>query len=230
MLDRRTFSFGGPRTPPLSPEGVADLRLLLDYLAVRDAPRPADVVFCFGSRDLTVPATAARLYAAGAAPWVLVTGGARGRTTHPTESEAFGAVLAAHGVPAERIILERHASNTGENVALGMRALAERGVEVGSAALVGWPISMRRCRATFRHWFCDVVTSACPTDHTFHAPGPGVVDAALAELQRLRLYPALGYMAEEEIPPDVRDAESRLTAGTAGSIGAALDYAEAAAA
>ena len=199
-----------PRAGELSPEPVADLRLIWDYLAARETPRAADVIFCFGSRDLAVPETAARLYAAGLAPWVLATGGTRGRTTHATESEAFGAVLVDLGVPPERTILEPSAANTGENVAFGMRALAELGVDIRSAVLVAWPLSTRRSRATFRHSFPGVRTYACPSSHAFPKPGPRLADLALAELQRLRLYSELGFLAAEQIPDEVCEAEERL--------------------
>ena len=200
-----------PRARELSSDAVTDLRLILDYLAPREEADVADVIFCFGSRDLAVPATAAGLYAAGVAPWVLVTGGSRGRTTHPTESEAFAAALAARGVPPERTILEPLAANTGENVAFGMRALAERGVAVRRAVLVAWPLSTRRSSATFACAFPGVRTYACPSSCAFPRAGEALLDLALAELWRLRLYPELGYIAAQEIPDEVREAEERLT-------------------
>jgi uncharacterized SAM-binding protein YcdF (DUF218 family) len=150
---------------------------------------------------------------------VLATGGSRGRTaTHRTESEAFGAALEEAGVPRERVIVEQRANNTGENVALGMQALAARGIEVRSTALVAWPLSTRRCSATFARAFPHVRTYPCPSSCDFpSAPRAGqrLLEAALAELRRLRHYPQLGYIAPQEIPSAVRQAESRLSLLTA---------------
>jgi uncharacterized SAM-binding protein YcdF (DUF218 family) len=218
MRGTSTIRRAEPRTGSreLSLEALADLQLIWDYLAASDAPAEVDVLFCFGSLDSAVPATAARLYAAGVAPWVLATGGSRGRTdAHGTESEAFGAALEEAGVPRERVIVELRANNTGENVALGMQALVGRGIEVRSTALVAWPLSTRRCIATFARAFPDVRTYSCPSTCDFPPGGRAgrrLVEAALAELHRLRLYPELGYIAAQEIPTAVRHAEERLSA------------------
>jgi uncharacterized SAM-binding protein YcdF (DUF218 family) len=217
MRGTSTIPRAAPRTRSreISPGALADLQLIWDYLAAGDAPAQVDVLFCFGSLDRAVPATAARLYAAGIAPWVLATGGSRGRTdVHGTESEAFGAALEQAGVPRDRVIVELRASNTGENVALGMQALTERGIEVRSTALVAWPLSTRRCSATFARAFPDVRTYTCPSTCDFppaRRAGRRLVEAALAELHRLRLYPELGYIAPQEIPTAVRQAEERLS-------------------
>lgn len=203
----------------LAEQGAGRLRTVWDYLVTVEPPREADVIFCFGSRDPGVPVTAARLYAAGVAPWVLVTGGARGRTTHPTESEAFAAALVEQGVPAGRLILEPRASHTGENVALGMAAMAHRGLPVRSAALVSWPLSMRRCAATFGREFPAVRTFPCPSTPrlpTTWAASPGLVRRALGELARLTLYAELGYILAQAIPPGVIEAADWLGAAYAG--------------
>ena len=195
---------------------LSDLRMLWDYLAVSAAPRGADVLFCFGSLNLGVPCRAAELFARGLAPWVLVTGGTLGRREpYATEADGYADVLRRSGVPKERIIVERCASNTGENVAFGMRALTERGIEVGSAALVAWPTSLRRCVATFVRWFPGVRTCPQPAFDGFgpyEANPARAVETALAELARLRTYPRLGHIGPQPITEAVTWAAARLTA------------------
>ena len=63
------------------------------------------------------------LHRAGVAPRILVTGGAV-RPGEPSEAEVYASVLMRAGVAADRVIVEPHATNTGENVALGMAAIA----------------------------------------------------------------------------------------------------------
>lgn len=192
---------------------IAAFRVLWAYLAPERLSVAADVIFCFGSRDHSVPHAAARLHRTGVAPRVLVTGGSRGRTgRHATEADAFAAILGARGVPRSRTVLERRAFHTAQNVALGMAALAEQGVEVGAAALVAWPLAMRRCCATFAQLFPDVLVTPRPAQR-FPAPcdaHPRLADHALGELRRLRDYAALGWIAEQQVPGAVCEAEELL--------------------
>ena len=90
-----------------------------DHLVPADDPVPADAVFCFGSRHRRVAAVAARLHLDRLAPWVLATGGSDDDPDGLTEGDRLAAELTGLGVPAERIVVERSARHTGENVTLG---------------------------------------------------------------------------------------------------------------
>lgn len=215
----RTLQFSsGDRLPTLNHQVVGadfdDLRVLWSYLAVAMVPRKSDVLFCFGSSHFGVARRAARLFESGVAPWVVVTGGDEGRIApYPTEADAYARVLAEAGVPVERIVVERRAANTGENVAFGMRALADRGIGVRTAALVAWPTSVRRCVATFARQFPDVATTAHPAFEGFgpYAATPArAASAVLTELDRLRDYPHLGHITPQAIPGPVERAAARL--------------------
>jgi hypothetical protein len=218
---------GSPRTVgELRGEAYVELLApIWSYLSVRQAPVDADVVFAFGCASLSVPQRAANLMLDGLAPHVLVSGGV-GRRAGELYGSSEAAVFSRHlewlGVPPEAVVAEDRAANTGENVTLGMRALARRGIGVRRALLVAKPFVMRRCAATFRRWHPAVETVCCP-------PAGGVLDFAersrpafaarlLAELDRLDSYPALGFVAPEP-PPPVAVAEAaarvrRLLGGT----------------
>jgi hypothetical protein len=110
---------------------------------------------------------------AGLGPHVLVSGGI-GRRAGELYGSSEAAVFSRHmewlGVPPEAVVAEDRAANTGENVTLGMRALARRGIGVGRALLVAKPFVMRRCAAT-RRWHPAVETVCCP-------PTGGLLDFA----------------------------------------------------
>lgn len=176
----------------------------------------ADALFCFGSRDRTVPAQAASLWARGLAPLVVVAGGGPagdGRDRDRREADAFAADLVARGVPRSAVVVERASRHTGENVVAGMASLA-RVAEVTSLLSVSWPLAARRCRATFARHHPEVAVRSAPaidgdrrwprTDRT--------VRAALGELDRLRDYVALGYLVAEPLPAGVVAAADRLRA------------------
>ena len=144
-----------------------------------------------------------------------MTGGTRGRIPpHETEAAGYASVLRDHGVPEHVVIAEHTARHTGENVLLGIAQASARGVVVGSAALLAFPTSLRRCKATFAHYFPDIRTSAVAA---FEGYGPYADDprraaaTALVELDRIRTYPDLGHVAATAIPGTVAAAAVRLT-------------------
>jgi DUF218 domain len=183
------------------------LEPIWSYLVVSDAPVPADAVFAFGCGDLRVPQRAANLQLDGWAPHVLVSGGV-GRRTGELFGDCEAVVFVRHlrwlGVPSTAIVREDRASNTGENVALGMRALDRAGVRVGRALLVAKPFVMRRCAATFRLRHPLVETVCCPPQAPMldfvEGTRPAFAARLLAELDRLERYPRLGYIAGEPRP------------------------------
>ena len=92
--------------------------------------------------------------------------GSLGRMTRGVFDKAEALVFRDHlveaGVPEGAVTTEPRATNTLENVRLGMAALEARGVPVGSALLVAKGFLMRRCIATFAQQFSGVRVQACP--------------------------------------------------------------------
>lgn len=192
------------------------------YLVVHDDPAgidvPLDALFCFGSRHDQVPLRAAAAYHAGLAPVVLCTGGPS-RPGERTEAARFADVLRHRGVPADRIVVEPWATNTGENVRYGLTALQthrpDRTEPVRRLALVGWPLSARRCRATFARWaprICTVSLPAVDRPAVAWEPTPELTRWALGELVRLRRYGDFGFIVTQDIPTPVLDAALTLLA------------------
>lgn len=92
---------------------------------------------------------AARLFHAGKAPLVVVSGGRMPwRPEDGPEAEAMLTFLGDLGVPAERVLLEGRSSNTRENAVETRRLLADRKIE--RVLLVTSALHMRRAEATFR--------------------------------------------------------------------------------
>lgn len=102
--------------------------------------------------------TAARLFAAGRAPLVLVTGGATGAGPL-SEAEAMRRALAALGVPEAAILVEDRARDTLENARLSIPILRRAGVE--RAVLVTDRIHMPRALVLFRLLGMPAEPAAC---------------------------------------------------------------------
>lgn len=140
-------------------EPVADAIVVLGG-ATREgmAPRPTNEVTEAGDRLIY----AARLWKAGAAPLILVTGGVvgvQGPAGQP-ESESMADILGVLGVPAEAILLESAARNTFENALLSEPILEEAGAE--SVLLVTSAMHMPRAAAIFAN--AGYAFTPAPTD------------------------------------------------------------------
>ncbi len=186
------------------------IRPLWDFLAVSEPPVPADVIFVFGSQDLAVPARAAELYHEGYAPRVLLTGsyGRMTRNLFPQpEALVFRDHLIGAGVPKSAVVTEAEASNTLENVQLGMRALDHAGVAPRTLLLVAKHFVMRRCVATFARQFDDVAVVPCPPrggiDTAVDRSGPAFVARLVAEVERLERYADQGDIRRDRVPAPV---------------------------
>jgi uncharacterized SAM-binding protein YcdF (DUF218 family) len=106
---------------------------------------------------------AARLYRAGKAPMVLVTGGAiPWLGSDIPEAVSMQALLVEWGVPGEAIIAESASRNTYENAVFSKQLLAEHGLR--RVLLVTSVLHMRRALATFQSAGIDAVPAA--TDYT----------------------------------------------------------------
>jgi len=175
-------------------------------------PRPADMIFVLCSTDVRVADRAAELYDQGIAPRIVVSGNV-GQLTRglfaATEAEAFADRLMALGVPESVLILEKEATNTGENARFTRRLLEQLGVVVKSAVCVQKPFMERRTFATIARQWPELEFTVTSPRLGFDAwcAGAGsreaVINAMVGDLQRIIEYPKLGFQIAQDVPPSV---------------------------
>jgi uncharacterized SAM-binding protein YcdF (DUF218 family) len=186
---------------------------------------PAGAILVLCSHDIVVAERAAELFHEGWAPLVIFSGGLGSITRRlwsDPEAERFAGVAVGAGVPAERILIENRSTNTGENVLFTKALLEARSLDPDSFILVQKPYMERRSYATFRKLWPDkpvVVTSPRLSLDDYLRRGThdalstrDVISIMVGDLQRIRLYPALGFQIEQDIPEDVWDAFEQLVA------------------
>ncbi|WP_404958034.1 YdcF family protein [Streptomyces sp. 147326] len=203
----------------ITSQNWADAEQLWDFQQMHHELRPCSVAIGLGSHDLGVADVAADLYHRGMAPLIVFTG-ATSRTTRERmprgEAEHYRERALELGVPAFVVLVEPHARNTGENILLSRSLLAEQGVRVESVLLVSKPYEERRAYATARKLWSEVeITSAsAPTtlaEYVDSIQDPRLVfDMLVGAQQRLLVYPQLGFLIPQDVPPAVSEAYSRL--------------------
>ncbi|MET7674653.1 YdcF family protein [Streptomyces seoulensis] len=190
-----------------------------DYHQMQHQPRPVDVAIGLGSHDLGVATHSAGLYRAGLFPTLVFTGG-----NSPTTARVFPRGEAVHfrehalglGVPAEAILLEPNAGNTGQNITLSREILAAVGITPATVMLICKPYMERRSYATARKLWPGVefLCASEPLEFDEYLKSIGdeklVLDMLVGDLQRIIEYPKLGFATEQEVPEGVRDAYESL--------------------
>ncbi|MFE9108930.1 YdcF family protein [Streptomyces collinus] len=205
----------------ISQQSWADARRLWDFQQMGHEVRPCSVAIGLGSHDLGVADTTAALYRDGMAPLIVFTG-ATSRTTRDRmprgEAEHYRERALELGVPADAILAEPNARNTGENITFSRALLADRGIQVSSVLLVCKPYEERRAYATARKLWPGVewVCASAPMTFAEYVGSIGdenlVIDMLVGAQQRLMIYPDEGFMIRQEVPAGVETAYRRLVA------------------
>jgi uncharacterized SAM-binding protein YcdF (DUF218 family) len=119
---------------------------------------------------------AAKLYALGKAPVILISGGSGGGESSNAESVHAAALLAAWGVPASAMLTETQSVNTYENAVYSKLMLDQHGLT--TVLLVTSAMHMPRALATLRSTGIDATPAA--TDFEARAAGPSGLSAWIA--------------------------------------------------
>lgn len=197
--------------------------ILFRYLAISDEPRPADIIIGFGHFDMEIPRQCGRLYQAGFARHILLTGGIGAGTADLGQPEGLAFRDELHraypGIPDTHVTVEHASTNTGENVTFSAALLRESDADfcfergIRRVIAVASPCRQRRVMLTLKQHYPDIEVVNAPPPSTyeaqrtlFAAKGQSL-DALLAgEIERLVKYAQLGYICNEPLPSEVEAA------------------------
>jgi uncharacterized SAM-binding protein YcdF (DUF218 family) len=178
----------------------------------------ADCIVGLGSYDLRVAERCADLYEGEWGP-LIVFSGHLGHWTRAiwnrSEAQIFADCAIARGVPADKILLEAKSTNIGENIRFTRELLAAEAIEANSVMIVSKPSTERRIFATCRRIWPEmkiVITSPRIgfIEQLQNGIRENLIHEMVGDIQRIRVYPDLGFQIPQEIPDEVWDAYERL--------------------
>jgi uncharacterized SAM-binding protein YcdF (DUF218 family) len=166
--------------------------------------KPADLLFVFGTREDVKERVdeAFRLWREGYFRWSIVSGGVT-PGSDCSECEIIADAMIARGIPAERILREDRAMNTGENVIFSLPVIdAALGLaNIRSVICLGNSWTARRYPMTLhRHW--PEVEKMLVTVDSFATPralwhtDPEFRRRILFEWDKIEPYRTKGFIAE----------------------------------
>jgi len=186
------------------------------YLTARsDTPlQAADLIVGFGHFDLRIARHCGELWQRGLAPRILFTGGvgAGSADLNMPEAEAFADELrnACPDFPAGNLIIESESTNTGENIRYSLPLLKSAGWKFESAILVATPFRQRRVNQTWSKVTDGIPHQSAPPPSNlavdiemFAQKGEDLLAQLPGEIDRLKTYPAHGWIDDVPIPSEV---------------------------
>jgi uncharacterized SAM-binding protein YcdF (DUF218 family) len=202
----------------------AALATAWDFMRLVHRPRPADLILTLGSFDPNAAVHAARLWHAGLAPRIIMSGGIAHRGGlldtgwDRSEAQVFADVALKLGVPTEAILLEERAENTGNNFTFARELARSAGLDARTLLVVAKPYMTRRGFATGRKLWPEVeLLMQCEEigmlDYFAREPDPErTLLALVGDLHRIIVYPSRGFSIEQDVPPEVHEALRTLVA------------------
>lgn len=198
---------------------LPDLQIIWDALIQRDQlPNMADVILIGGCRDLGLADRAAELYHAKVVPLIVVSG-YQPKTLNITEAELLASRCMELGVPSSAIVLEKEASNTGDNIIFGAKVIGDIIPGVKSVILIHEPYMTLRFLATAEaQWPSPqpkfyVTCQSISLEDYFKVMGvQDTVWKILGDLKRVDGYVAKGFQTYKSIPNEARAAFDRIVA------------------
>jgi uncharacterized SAM-binding protein YcdF (DUF218 family) len=198
---------------------VIDLaQQLWNYLRLNLPVEKADCIVGLGSYDLRVAERCAELYIGGWAPLIIFSGHLGNWTKRMwdrSEAEIFAEHAAARGVPRDKIWLETQSTNIGENVKFTRDLLVAQGLDLKSLIMVSKPSTERRMYATCQRIWPDMKTFFTSprlnfADQLQYGIQDGLIHEMVGDIQRIKVYPTLGFQIPQDVPVGVWDAYERL--------------------
>ena len=204
---------------------LSSARIIWQYHQLDHRPIRADAIIALGTNDLRVAEFAAGLYLEGFGKWLVCTGAIAHQGDllatpwDRTEAEMYAEVAENRGVPRDRILLEKQASNTAENIRFSRELLGKQPVRPGNVILAVKPFMQRRTWATMAvEWPEMPATVASPSmtleEYFTSALSPEkIIHIMMGDLQRIWIYARRGWSAPQRMPEEVVAAYMHLKQG-----------------
>jgi hypothetical protein len=203
-------------------EALEWARIIWNYHQLRHRTIPADVIVALGTNDLRVAEFAADLYHEGFGSMLVCTGGVAHQDDllatpwKKTEAEMYADIAVRRGVPPEKTLLEKRATNTAENIRFARELIEHHRLKPRNLVLCVKPFMQRRTWATMAvEWPEMPATLASPEmtldDYfTDDLTPEKITNIMMGDLQRIWVYAARGWSAPQRLPDQVRSAYNKL--------------------
>ena len=188
-------------------------QIIWDYHHLHHSLHSADCIMVLGNTDRRTIQRGIEAYKEGWSEQMIISGGLGKITSkiwNQPEAEIFAKIAIEQGVPSDKILLENKSTNTGDNVRFTRALLQEKGLDYHSFLVVTKPYMERRAYATFKKVWPEKevqVTSLQVAYQNYINNGEDskdrIINLMVGDLQRIKVYPTMGFQIEQDIPETV---------------------------
>lgn len=189
-------------------------KVIFDYMLLDMPLEKSDAILGLGSSEKRVAERSSQLLLNGYSDLLIFSGGYGKITQHSNsipEAELFKDIAIGMAVRADKILTEDKSTNTGDNIRFTEQLLNRKGIKVKSLIVITKPYMERRAYATFKKQWSDAdvkltVTSpqlAYEDMFTDEVSREQFINIMVGDLQRIKVFPSLGFQIEQDIPDDV---------------------------
>lgn len=201
-----------------------DIEILWNYLCLKSEPETCECIIGLGSILKSVPQKCAQLYKDGFGEYIIFSGNC-GKGTEgvieKTEAEIFEDIAVEEGVPREKILTEKNATNTYENFKYSLGVLESKNIHPRSFLIVGKPYQERRAlniaqielkglKFKVASFFTSLEDFIDYVEKNNLMSLDDVINEVVAEINIGLIAPSYGLQQVDEIPEAVLDCYNRL--------------------
>lgn len=186
-----------------------NIKLIFDFLNLKDILKKADVIFLAGGAVIEPVYKAAEIYKKGYADKIIIVSNS-GTFSNPEwvplgEAVVFRNKLIELGVKEKDIYAENLAASTYEEAILFLPFAKKNGLNPQKIIIVDRPVHQRREWATFKKQNPGLEFISFPADEVL-VYNQATLDRLVAEMERLVRYYKNGSLIKQDFPKEVKEA------------------------
>lgn len=195
------------------------LKEIWDYMKLNQPLEQCDLIIGCGCANLDIPVKCADLLKQGYAPKILFAGGL-GKITankfNKSEAEIYKDIAISNGIKEEDILIETKSTNTGDNFRFALEILKNNNIKHDKILIVHKPLNERRTLSCAKQILKDKELYITSYDITFEEYFNTLdkktieeiinnISVIIGDIQRLIVYPQLGWQTIEYVPKSIID-------------------------
>lgn len=201
-------------------ETIDMLKTIWNYMILNMEMEKSDLIIGCGCVNLEIPKKCAELLKQGYADKILFTGGF-GKITNTkfkkSEAELYRDIALKEGIGKDKIYIENKSTNTGDNFRFSLKIIEENNIKADNIIIVHNKLSERRTLSAAKALMKNkkiLITSPNMTFNDFitkmekktKEDRENNISVIVGDIQRLIIFPQLGWQTENKVPKEVINA------------------------
>ena len=196
------------------------LKIIWNYMVLDMPIQKSDLIIGCGCTNLKIPEKCAELLKQDYAQQVLFTGGLGKLSSSSfknTEAEIYKDIAIKNGINIDKIYVENKSTNTGDNFRFSLEMINKNNIKANKILIVHNKLSQRRTLSTAKAIMKNkelYITSPDVTYNKFiinlekrtYEDINSIISVVVGDIQRMIIFPQLGWQIEEDVPKEVIDA------------------------